>query len=669
MSFFRAARSLAGSPEPPASGEATARLPSGLSCWRLGRAILLALALLPWNALWAAEIVGDVMYSLLAPPICTLIAVAAANALVRQRFPRLALSSGELVVVYVFLAVSVALCSEWTYVSFPHAYSYGLYADRNPWAREHILPHLPSWLFLPSAEGLDDFRRGGYGFWHMLSRLGVWWRVLGGWTVFLGLLCGSMLFLNALMREQWTRRERLAFPIIQLPLLLTRPEAPAWRSRPLWLAFAVLFAVDLLNGVSFLVPSVPSVNVRFLAGRLGDALPWLDAPPWTALGWLQVGIFPYMAAIGVFMPSDLLFSLIFFFWARKALQVGMETCGYEQGVFGGGGLVPSAPYFSEQTWGAVAALLLAAVVNARGYLREVSRHVLRGSAFTADELRPRSAALGLALCMGGLVALCAAAGIPVWVSLAYVVAFLAFSAVLARMRAQVGPPIHEMAFMGPHQLVVAFGGSGTLGEADTARVYHLFFMANRIHRSHPMPHQLEGLKLAEGSGVSARALTWLILGATVAGALGGMLAYLHRGYVHGAQPAWGEASSAVRTLTEQRHPPNATAVAAMLVGFGIVVGLDALRFRMPGFPLHPVGYALSMNYGIDYCWFGLLLALLAKTVATRAFGLKGYEKLRLVALGALLGEMAAELVWATVSLTTDTVTYSVSFYNRAGWLK
>jgi len=82
-----------------------------------------------------------------------------------------------------------------------------------------------------------------------------------------------------------------------------------------------------------------------------------------------------------------------------------------------------------------------------------------------------------------------------------------------------------------------------------------------------------------------------------------------------------------------------------------------------------VGYALSLNYGIDYCWFGLIIVLIIKTAVQRYYGLKGYEKLRLAAIGVILGEFGAELIWSTYSFLTQTIAYSVSFYSRAGWLK
>jgi len=514
------------------------------------RALVLSLVLLPWLAYWAVENLSDIIVSLLIPPTCALMVLTLANAPLRRWCPRYALTARELVVIYVFLSVAVAMCAEWLYVNAMYIPHFALFADRNPYEKEHILPHLPEWFYFKDAALLEDYRRGGYGLLHFLSRLGVWAKPIAAWTVLFSLLGGAMLCINSLMREQWTRREKLAFPIVQVPLLLTQPDAPAWRSPYLWSAFGIMFAVDMLNGFAFLYPSLPSINVRFLAGRLVDVMPSLNQPPYVALGWTSVGLFPFMAAIGLFMPTDLLFSCVFFFIARKALQFGMEMYGYEQGVFGGGWLVPSAPYFSEQTWGAVFALFLGALVSSRSYLRELGRHIARNTGFDAHELRPRKALYGLAACLLGLAVLGYAVGLGPFLVVGYIGVFLIFSVVLTRIRAQLGPPIHEFAFLGPHQVLLDVAGFRAVSEAASVKLCHLFFITNRIHRSHPMPYQLEGFKLADGARLAPSTVFWCMLTAMVLGTAVGHAAYALHGYVFGAQPAWGEPGAAVRTIAE-----------------------------------------------------------------------------------------------------------------------
>jgi hypothetical protein len=71
-----------------------------------------------------------------------------------------------------------------------------------------------------------------------------------------------------------------------------------------------------------------------------------------------------------------------------------------------------------------------------------------------------------------------------------------------------------------------------------------------------------------------------------------------------------------------------------------------------------------MNFGVDYYWFGLLLALALKVSVQRFFGLKGFRQLRFAAFGVLLGEFAAEAIWATIAMATRQSTYTIGFNER-----
>jgi hypothetical protein len=105
------------------------------------------------------------------------------------------------------------------------------------------------------------------------------------------------------------------------------------------------------------------------------------------------------------------------------------------------------------------------------------------------------------------------------------------------------------------------------------------------------------------------------------------------------------------------------------VGLGMlfVFVLNFLRFQLPWFPFNPMGYALAMNFGVDYYWFGFLLALIIKTSVQRYSGLKGYEKLHAIALGVILGEFVVETVWAATAIFGRFATYSISINGRLGW--
>jgi hypothetical protein len=142
-----------------------------------------------------------------------------------------------------------------------------------------------------------------------------------------------------------------------------------------------------------------------------------------------------------------------------------------------------------------------------------------------------------------------------------------------------------------------------------SRTVNTFHFMNRIHRTHPMPSQLDGVYLAERFHLSQRAMFAALMLATVVGFALGHLLQIWNGYRLTPGDAGGETANVIATLTDTPRPPNGTAVLAIFAGFGFVLLLDFVRFRVPGFPLHPAGYALAMNFGVDYYWFGLLLVL------------------------------------------------------------
>ena len=124
------------------------------------------------------------------------------------------------------------------------------------------------------------------------------------------------------------------------------------------------------------------------------------------------------------------------------------------------------------------------------------------------------------------------------------------------------------------------------------------------------------------------------------------------------------------TTTPPADTLAAEATAGMMAvgaGFLVVMGLDFIRFRVPWFPLHPMGYALAMNFGVDYYWFGLIVALILKLGVQKYVGLKGYTKLHQIALGVILGEFAVETFWMLWTVVNRYATYTISINGRLGW--
>jgi hypothetical protein len=642
----------------PAGGEPGAR--------RLRpRAILVGLLLIPFNAYWAAQQGVDVILSLMVPPVASLLLLCLWNFALRRARPRWAFSEAELIVVYGMVTVATAIASEWVGNINPLISAYALFQQNDRNFAAYILPHVPDFLFFKDPTVLADYKTGGFGWQRFVERLPLWTTPVLAWTLFVCLLAGAMLCINSLMREEWTDREKLAFPIIQLPMAMAQDGAGSsfWTNRFMWGGFLVVALIDTVNGLNFFYPPIPRLNVRFL-GDLSRAFP---DPPYNAIGWTPIGLFPFITALAVFLPMDLLFSAIFFFFVRKAQQVVAASYGYPGGVFGGGWLVPAPPYFTEQSWGAFLGLFVTALWIARNYLREVWTEIWTGRQKERRAMPHRWTFLGLIGCLLGMGGFGVFAGLAPLLVVVYMIIFLAFSVAVTRLRSQLGPPTHEMAFMGPNQLIVDFNGTQGLAPPVIARLATQFHFLNRIHRTHPMPHMLEAMKMGERSHMSQRGLFLAVLLAIIAGSLAGHLVRIYAGYRYGVGGAGGDTAAVVRNLVSTPRTPNTIAMLFVGLGMGVVFLLDFVRFRVPWFPLHPAGYALAMNFGVDYYWFGLLVAFIVKGAVQHYSGLRGYRKLHNVALGVILGEFTIETVWAIWAMVNRYATYSISINGRLGW--
>ncbi|MCX7800208.1 MAG: hypothetical protein N2109_07695 [Fimbriimonadales bacterium] len=188
---------------------------------------------------------------------------------------------------------------------------------------------------------------------------------------------------------------------------------------------------------------------------------------------------------------------------------------------------------------------------------------------------------------------------------------------------------------------------------------------NRLHRNHPMPYQLEAIKMAQLNRINQRQVFLGIAAFSVMAYLVARYSYHASNFRLGDRGYWNEGETYLRNIVDKRSGPDMVGITMTMAGFAMVMAMDAVRFRFPGFPLHPAGYVLSLNFGVDYYWFGVLVAMLIKNFVQKYYGLRGYDKLRQVGFGILIGEYLSEIIWVTFSILTRQSTYTMSFNDRS----
>ena len=88
----------------------------------------------------------------------------------------------------------------------------------NGW--EKFFPYLPKFVLLDNHSVVAGYYQGGSTMYDWGVIL-AWGRPMLWWGSFIFVLVGSLFLINTLLRKQWTENEKLSYPVIQIPLLVT----------------------------------------------------------------------------------------------------------------------------------------------------------------------------------------------------------------------------------------------------------------------------------------------------------------------------------------------------------------------------------------------------------------------------------------------------------------
>lgn len=627
------------------------------------RAILIALVIIPLNNYWifTTEIVRyaghPTTISLFYNAIFILLLLVGFNCILRRIAPRWVFSQGELLTIYIMINIASALAGhDMIQVLVPGiAHPFKFATPENKWATM-FLGYIPKWLSVRDKDVLNGYYQGASSL-YQANVLRAWAMPVLMWTLFICVLLFVMLCMTVLLRKQWTEREKLTYPLVHLPLELSSEKTTFFRNRLLWAGIAIAVAVDLIQGLHVLYPSVPGLAIKQI--NLAD---FLTTPPWNAVGNCPVSFYPFAIGLGTLLPVDLLFSSWFFFIFWKAELVISAMQGWNQ--------IPQFPYVNEQSFGAYMGIFVFAIWAGRRHIQSVVVNLFTGKGDMEDEgeaLSYRAAAIGMVIGLLFLMGFVYAMGMSWWLILAFFGIYIAMSIAVTRMRAELGPPAHDLHAAGPDAIIPAIVGPLSLGPQNLV-VLSLMFWFNRAYRAHPMPFQLEGMKMAERTSMSYRRLFVAILIAAVAGTLASFWSELHICYHVGAASKvapptvplifGGEPFNRLDGWLRGVKPPVENIRIAILVGFLLTILLNSLRMRFFWFPFHPVGFAISGSWSMHQLWVCMLIAWMIKLLLLRYGGLRLYRKAVPLFLGLILGECVMGSLWTIIGIALHMQTYA-----------
>lgn len=607
------------------------------------RSLLIGFGLIPINALWIVhtEVVRyaghPTTMSLYFNVVFCLVILILLNAPLKRFRPRWALTPGELLVIYTVLSIGSCMVGHDLYqvliATLVHPFRFA--TPENRW-ESLFFQYLPRFLMVSDKEVLKGYFEG-HSTLYAPEHLRAWLRPVLYWTAFFGALFFATLCLNVLLRKQWAERERLAFPIIELPLAMSRQGTAFFRERLMWLGFGIAAVVDIINNLSANLPYVPAIPIRTY--NLGQIL---VTRPWNAIGWTPIAFFPCIIGLAFLLPLDLSFSCWFFFWYWRLQRVLSSAMGWTQER-------PDMPYINDQSAGAFLGVAVFVLWIARGYFRHVVRRALGLSSEVSDAHEPLGYRWALLGVVGGflfVVWFMRKAGMSLEVAIPGFLIYFALSLAVNRIRAEMGSPAHDLHFAGPDQMIPRVWGISNLNKQDLT-LFALWWGFNRAYRSHPMPHQIEGFKLAEVVGYDARRLFWVMWVTVLFGSVVAFWALLHVYYDIGAYsgkmvgPAtwfgWEPYNRLQSWLTAWPERDEFSTLFTV-VGFLGCMFLMVMRTRVLNWPFHPVGYAVSSSWSMSWMWMAIFLAWLAKSFILRTWGLKGYRTALPFFLGLILGE-------------------------------
>lgn len=484
----------------------------------------------------------------------------------------------------------------------------------------------------------------------------AWVRPLFWWGLFFALFYLASACMSVLVRRQWADRERLVFPLVQLPLWLAEEPAPGrsvnpWlRNRLLWLGAAIPMAIHLINGLRSYYATVPGIPLTFLIG------PSFPTRPWNALGIWDATLYFSVVGFCYLLASDVAFSLWFFFLAFRLVQVARSALGVE-------------PYFgSAMGWptavsvGGYAAWGLYMAWVARGYVAEVARKVWTGAGGLDDSqeaLSYRKAAGGLLFSFAAMVAWLAWAGMSDWLA-AITLALLLFTIViLTRVVAEAGLLFVQSSFV-PNDIVVVLSGTQgvtTAGWAISTLQQSIF--AHDLRETY-MPSVLNSLQLKRAGGTSPRGLMGAIALAVAVGYVVSAWSFLRNSYLFGGVnlDGWGDVAApqtffnkAIGYIHNPRGP-EWPIIWHLVIGAALTLAVVLMRFRFVWWPFHPAGIVLAPVYAMSVMWFSILVSWALKCLILRYGGLRLYRRLVPFFMGLIVGEAIMGGFWIAVGLVT-----------------
>lgn len=533
-----------------------------------------------------------------------------------------------------FVSIAIPIISGVFYFSTPE----------NGW-EDLLVPHIPTWLIPQDEQAIKGFYEGlPEG---VPIPWGAWVEPLTYWFFFMIAFYVVVVCVMVVMRRQWMDRERLLYPLTQVPLSMVRdaakpsPVKPFLKKPEMWLGIAVPFSLHGINGLSHYFEFIGEFTFSH-AFPLMENMVLLDLRfdcMWTGLAYL--------------VNTNITFSLWFFFLLSKVEQAMLARVGIADteglDIFSH---TSHTAILSHQVMGAMIVMVGMGLWTARRHLLDVLRHVWRSDRRSdGDELISyRTAMIGTVL---GLILMSAwlwSSGLPLWAVFVYLLgAFIIFLA-LTRVIVEAGLASAVQGLSGCGLLVSSVGSSALGVQGLVASGMTLAWAGDLL--VFMMAPCANGLRMLHGLAQSRRRILVMMGLAMVIGLVGGVGMIIVLSYKYGANNYHGSWAWFARepfrfagNLALNPTGPNWDGWLWNGIGAIVMVGLTWARHHLLWWPLHPIGFLASGTWILNSIWFSIFVAWLVKSVVLHFMGSNGYRATRMFFLGMVLGQFVSGGFW------------------------
>lgn len=554
------------------------------------------------------------------------------NPLLRRLWPKRVFTSSEIAVILSvgFLGLSIPTMVG-RFVATVSAPEYFASAE-NEWPT-YVIPNLTSWLY-PSNES------GSVGLFYQglpPGETAVWmpWLVpLFWWFLLITAILFGCFCLSVILRQQWSERERLSFPLVTVPLMIASGadeggRFPSFaRDKLYWIGFGIPLTLILWNVTGLFVERLPIfafLNANNLVD-IGRGFP---------LVFFRFDF--YVLSFAYFTNLEILFS-VWLFCVLGILQEGMNNrIGIPVGV-------------GWQSQFALAFFVVWGVWTSRSHLKDVWRKAVTGDPEIDDSgemLSYRTAVLGAGVSVVVILFWMNRAGMEFPLALVYLFSNLVLYLGMAKIVAMTGL-VSLRGSVDANGLVKSLMNLRNISDTGLA-ANNMFYALYSWNKGFCMPGAANSAKASEQvGGGGKRALGGAVMTAAVLAIIACTVVTLYLGYYGNGAQNFGSYD-----FTDgNRHPYNYTVsnikdradaeIPWWGMGFGsagvvIMAALTALNYRVPWWPIHPVGFAVSYASPVRNTWFSVFIAWLIKLVTVRVGGMKAYHTSQRFFLGVLSG--------------------------------